>query len=343
MYETGRPLRNRNAKPQFGSSTKGLPSLSKDGSATLRDIFAPNRMIWFTRMTRRMFLNFCGALVSLVAGRARSQPTSQASVPFSAGNLLSAPLDVQGTWGGSSPNDAAAVISRTREACLSGVRLLSDHQPDRLRVDDQTSGPPHIWLHSDNPNTAWIVVDIGTRSWSQLAYQFGHELGHVLCNSWMWKVETPPPSRWLEESLAEAFSIRGLDLLADSWERNPPFPNDSRYGQALRNYRLDLIGKYRRARGAEQVNDLAAWLRANRSLLDSATGLGDYAGPAILAIVNEMEADRSCVEDLGAVNRWPQRSGVSLEEYVRLWRSSCGEIGASGRLPARLEEIFALR
>ena len=30
---------------------------------------------------------------------------------------------------------AAVVISRMREACLSGLRLLSDHQPDRLRVE----------------------------------------------------------------------------------------------------------------------------------------------------------------------------------------------------------------
>ena len=146
-------------------------------------------------------------------------------------NLLSAPLDVHGDWGGSLPGAAAAVISRMREACLSGLRLLSDHQPDHLRVDDEASGPPHVWLHEENPTTAWIVVDIGTRAWSQLAYQFGHELGHVMCNSWMWKVETPPPSRWLEECLAEAFSMRGLGRLADAWEQNPPFAGDAGYGR----------------------------------------------------------------------------------------------------------------
>jgi hypothetical protein len=278
-------------------------------------------------------------VILLVPASPRSLRTGGAA---SAINLLSAPLDVEGTWVGSSPNDAVAVISRMREACLLGLRLLSDHQPEQLRVDDQSSGPPHIWLHSENPTTAWIVVDVGTRAWSQLAYQFGHELGHVICNSWMWKVETPPPSRWLEESLAEAFSMRGLGLLADGWERDPPFPNDSRYGQSLRSYRRNLIEKYRKGAAPLPEADLAAWLRANRALLDGATGLGDYAGPAILAVLGEMEADSRCVEDLGAVNRWPQRSSVPLEDYLRLWRASCEEIGASGRLPARLQEIFAL-
>jgi hypothetical protein len=290
-------------------------------------------------MKRRTFLNLCGIVAWLIVDTARSLRTGHAA---SGEDILLAPLEVKGTWGGSSPNDAAVVISRMRQACLSGLRLLSDHQPERLRVDDQSSGPPHIWLHSDNPTTAWIVVDIGTRAWSQLAYQFGHELGHVMCNSWMWKVETPPPSRWLEESLAEAFSMRGLGLLADEWERDPPFPNDSHYGEALRNYRRNLIEKYRKAAAPQPETDLTAWLRTNRALLDGAAGLGDYAGPAILALLDEMESDPGCVEDLGAVNRWPQRSSVALEDYLRLWLTSCKEIGAPGHLPARLQEIFAL-
>jgi len=71
--------------------------------------------------------------------------------------------------------------------------------------------------------------------------------------------------------------------------------------------------------------------------------MGDYAGPAILTVLHAMEVDSRCVEDLGAVNRWPQRSSVRLEDYLRLWRASCKEIEASGRLSARLQEVFALR
>ena len=50
--------------------------------------------------------------------------------------LLTAPLELGGTWGGSAPGDAAAVIERMRTACLAGVTLVSDHQPEKLRVDD---------------------------------------------------------------------------------------------------------------------------------------------------------------------------------------------------------------
>ena len=187
---------------------------------------------------------------------------------------------------------------------------------------------------------AWIVVNNRPRAWSQLAYQFGHELGHVMCNSWMWKVNSPPPSHWLEECLVEAFSIRGIGLLANAREHDPPFNGDAKYGRSLRKYHRYLIGQYRDATGSEPVQDIGPWFRANRELLEQAPGVGISQGPAILAVLNEMEADKSCVEDLGAVNRWSERSGVPFEEYLRLWQISCAQIEASGRLPAQLREIF---
>jgi hypothetical protein len=293
-------------------------------------------------MKRRAFLNLCSGLVSLL-GAAGSMQRGQAAVSTAGVNLLSAPLDVNGDWGDSPRAEAALVISQMREACLSGLRLLSEDQPDRLRVDNHASGPPHIWLHAENPMTAWFVVDIQTRAWSQLAYQCGHELGHVMCNSWMWKVQSPPPSRWLEECLVEAFSIRGIARLADAHEHDPPFTGDREYGRSLRNYHRYLIEKYRDAAGPEPIQNIAAWFRASRAPLDEATGLSVGAGPAILQVLEEMEVDKGCVEDLGALNRWPARSGVPLEEYLRLWRASCAQIEAPGRLPSRLQEIFALR
>src|SRR5229473_103478 len=99
-------------------------------------------------------------------------------------SLLSAPLELGGVWK-SSPADAVLrVLSRVRAVSLEGLRLLSDRQPDRLHVDNHPSGWPAVWLHNDHTNTAWIIVDIGPADWCKLSYQFGHELGHVLCNSW---------------------------------------------------------------------------------------------------------------------------------------------------------------
>jgi hypothetical protein len=225
--------------------------------------------------------------------------------------LLSAPLQLGGDWGGSAPGDALAVIARMREVSLSGVRLLSDRQPAKLRVDDHATGPPHIWLHDDNPDTAWIVVNIGARDWCKLAYQFGHELGHVVCNSWWRDAKPRPPCQWLEEAMVEAFSLRGLGLLADSWAQRPPFPGDAAFAGAIRKYRQDLVENYTRPAGAPPVRDICAWLHRNRDALDHTGGVAPIEGPEIVQIVAALEGDPACVEDLGAVNRWPARSEVA--------------------------------
>jgi hypothetical protein len=39
---------------------------------------------------------------------------------------------------------------------LDGVDLVSERQPTRLRVDEQASGPPAVWLHPDG--SSWLAL-----------------------------------------------------------------------------------------------------------------------------------------------------------------------------------------
>jgi hypothetical protein len=257
------------------------------------------------------------------------------------GTLAAAPIEVVGDWGGSLPGSALTVVTRMRAVSLAGVRLLSDRQPGRLRVDSHTSGSPAVWLHYDGTPIAWVIVDIGPRDWSKLAYQFGHELGHVLCNLWRPDAHSPQACAWLEEALVEAFSIRGLGLLADSWATDPPFSGDAAFAGAIRRYRDDLLTKYRTA-AAEQgaAGNLAAWYRAQRGALESDGDIGGPARGAVLALLNEFTADPGCIEGLGALYRWPDADGMSMDEYPRRWKRSCAELEASQRLPIRVQELL---
>src|SRR5271168_1447979 len=92
---------------------------------------------------------------------------AQLSPPIEqAPTLLSAPIELAGDWGHMLPRSADQVVERMRHACLDGVRLLSDRQPTRLRVDEHTSGSPNVWLHPDGSSMAWVIVDVGERAWS---------------------------------------------------------------------------------------------------------------------------------------------------------------------------------
>ncbi|UCI29382.1 hypothetical protein [Mesorhizobium sp. B4-1-4] len=257
-------------------------------------------------------------------------------------SLLSAPIELAGNWGHMLPRSAEQVIEHMRHACLDGVRLISDRQPTRLRVDEHTSGSPAVWLHPDGSSMAWIIVDIGDRDWSKLAYQFGHELGHVMANSWQADAKPAAPCQWLEEAMVEAFSLRGLGRLATDWKQSPPFAGDNAFGDAIAEYRQNIIRGYTTlAESQGLTGDAAAWFADNRSEIEI-PGLNPFAQAMSLAILAEYEAAPDCVEALGALNRWPGRTGIPIAEYFTQWEASCAELQASLRLPIRLRALLRI-
>ncbi|MER8855364.1 hypothetical protein NKH94_27905 [Mesorhizobium australicum] len=257
-------------------------------------------------------------------------------------SLLSAPIELTGDWGHMLPRSADQVVERMRHACLDGVRLVSDRQPTRLRVDEHTSGPPSVWLHFDGTSMAWIIVDIGDRDWSKLAYQFGHELGHVTCNSWQVDAKPAPPCQWLEEAMVEAFSLRGLGRLANGWKETPPFADDNAFGGAIAEYRHNIIQGYTALADSQGLTgDAAAWFAGHRSEIEI-PGLNPFAQAMSVTILAEYEHAPDCVEALGALNRWPGRTGIPIAEYLKRWEASCAELQASPRLPVRMRELLRI-
>lgn len=257
-------------------------------------------------------------------------------------SLLTAKIELSGNWGHMIPDAALHVIERMRSACFDGLRLVSDDQPDRLRVEERTSGGPAVWLHADGKTTTgWIIVAIGERDWSRLAYQFGHELGHVTANSWRPDAKPAAPSQWLEEALVEAFSIRGLSLLADSWSRSPPFKDDSGFGAAVAIYRQNIVERYGKL-AVEQgnPNDLRAWFLEHRAAIEGEPCLNAFAQAVSLSILKEFEHNPADIEAIGALNRWEARSALPLEQYLEAWTASCGELQASSALPNRLQKLI---
>ena len=123
-----------------------------------------------------------------------------------------------------------------------------------------------------------------------------------------------------------------------NWEQDvSPFDGDASFANLIRQYRNNLIKRYE----AQAPNKTCAtWFRTARAALDLRGGESGAEGPATLGILAELEKSNACVEDLGAVNRWPLRSGVAVEDYLALWEVSCTEIGAPGQLPKRLRRVL---
>ncbi|WP_292121566.1 hypothetical protein [Mesorhizobium sp.] len=255
--------------------------------------------------------------------------------------LATAPIELAGDWGRMLEGAAVQVVERMRQACFDGVRLLSDRQPTRLRVEEHTTGPPAIWLHPDGSGMAWTIVDIGERDWSKLAYQFGHELGHVFANSWEADAKPAPPCQWLEEAMVEAFSLRGLRRLAKSWKQDPPFAGDNAFGDAIAEYRRNIIKSYEALADSQGLGDPAAWFAGHRNEIE-VPRLNPFAQAMSLTILAEYERVPQSVEAVGALNRWPGRSGIPVAQYLHRWKGSCAELHVSPYLPLRLGELLRI-
>ena len=285
-------------------------------------------------MKRRSFLPLLGAGMMLSVG---TRPSRAEAV---GDTLLTAGLRLHGDWGGSASADLAAVIECMRAACLEDVALLSDRQPQELWVENRPDGNPAVWLHADLLDTAWVMVVVGTREWCNLAYQFGHELGHVLANSWTEDAMPRNPCQWVEEALVEAFSLRGLGRMAETWSHAPPFPDDQAYARSIWSYREAIRLDYRSDASNQGVDrGLAAWFEARKGLFASQGGI-DAAAGAVTTMLELLESDAAMCADIGALNRWPERSGVPLDDYLKYWQASCAELNAPGRLPLRIRQLL---
>ena len=64
--------------------------------------------------------------------------------------------------------------------------------------------------------------------------------------------------------------------------------------------------------------------------------------PSSLTVLAEYERAPSSVEALGALNRWPGRTGVPIEDYLREWEASCAELQASPALPKYLQQTLGI-
>ncbi len=284
-------------------------------------------------MKRRSFFSLLGAGVLLPYG-GNGTGTEPAGT-----TLLTAELRLLGDWRGSASADVSAVIDCMRAACLGDVALLSDRQPEELWVEDRPDRYPAVWLHPDFPATAWVTLVVGPRQWCNLAYQFGHELGHVLGNSWAQDAMPRTPCQWVEEALVEAFALRGLDRMAERWSDAPPFPGDHGYARSIWSYGESIRRDYR-AKASDQGMEtgFAAWFEERKSLFEREGGI-DVAAGAVTTMLDLMEAEPAICADIGALNRWPGRTGVPLADYLDYWQASCAELDAPGRLPLRIRQL----
>ena len=115
---------------------------------------------------------------------------------------------------------------------------------------------------------------------------------------------------------------------------------DNAFGDAIARYRQDIIDRYAAlAESQGLARDAAAWFADHRGEIEM-PALNPFAQAMSLTILAEYERSPDCIGALGALNRWPGRSGVPIDAYLQRWEASCAELRAAPLLPARLRQLL---
>jgi hypothetical protein len=138
---------------------------------------------------------------------------------------------------------------------------------------------------------------------------------------------------WRRSRFADSPSLRKTG-------RNSPFTGDNAFGNAIADYRQDIVKNYT-ALAEEQglSRDSRAWFADHRKEIEL-PGLNSFAKAACLRFLAEYEPTPSCVEALGRAQPLARPHRCADRRIPAQWEASCAELEASLVLPKRIREML---
>lgn len=203
--------------------------------------------------------------------------------------------------------DISAVLS-------SATRELWKHFPDYklepIVVVRGQKGPITLFDRNDRGE---IIVKLDTHKtyWSQYAYQWAHELCHVLTGF----RNDGRENKWFEESLCELASLYTMRRMSESWEHDPPYSNWKDYRHSLKNY----VDKIIDSREKIDPGELSKFYQKHRETLRGDETKRSLNGAIALALLPLFEQDPSRWEAIRYLNITPAKKNLSLRDYFSKW------------------------
>jgi hypothetical protein len=218
-----------------------------------------------------------------------------------------------GNWGDARVSDIAQVLASAGET-------MAIFFPDWILPPIEVSrGISEPVTHFERGPSGEIRVELNVEGpyWAQFAFQFGHEMCHILCGYG----DYPNPNKWFEETLCEGASLFVLGRMAEVWKTRAPYQNWKDYSAALREYRDNRIDEQRLPEGislADVVREKEQSLRANplQRLLNLSMAT------SILPLFEAAPGHWEAVRNLNAVRG---DASCSFVQYLGNWLSSSAD------------------
>lgn len=189
---------------------------------------------------------------------------------------------------------------------LNSIIVVHDERTPRTRCKKGANGE-HI-----------VQLTAKDRRWARFAFQFGHELFHVLSNYERDCVDDLRiENEWFEETLAEVSSMFVLRRMAITWRSNPPYPNWRSYAAALDEYAQDLINESHRQLPRGKTFD--EWFRENHHLLRGDPYLREKNELVANRLLPLFERNPESWEAIGYLNMGTPDDSNSFQSCLNNW------------------------
>jgi hypothetical protein len=223
-------------------------------------------------------------------------------------------------WGDACPDDIEEVLYAVAAEL---VKFFPDRPLPSIKVEHGEDIP--VALFERAPTGEYVIhLSAKDRRWSQFAYQFAHELTHVLSNfdnSQSRLANASDPNQWFEESVCEAASLFALKQLAATWEVAPPYPQWKNYAPALRRYADQMTTQAHRTLPPGQT--LAGWFTQNENSVRENPYLRNKNEIVAGQLLKLLERNPEQWAAVGYLNHDKLAAPKTIDEYMQRWLDSC--------------------
>lgn len=232
-------------------------------------------------------------------------------------------------WAGSSPSNVQAVLDSVIDtySAFTGGRQLGKitvrNNPSTVSGNG-INAPFALFEKGSNGETQITLKIEGPYRWAQMAYQFAHEVGHLLSN-------TKAPfngtgNLWFEEALNEALNLFVMDEMGNRWATNPPYPNWASYAPELKQYVAD--NRNEAVRQLPQGTTLPQWLSQN---IDTMTRYPTAQNYDLVQLISEqlllplMKSNPELLQALNYINTGHSAEKIPFSQYLDNWYNAAPE------------------
>lgn len=225
---------------------------------------------------------------------------------------------VAGGWGHARTKDIETVL-------YSVASVLLDHFPGRhldpIVVSHSNTAP--MTLFARGPNNEYRVhLSASDRYWARYAYEFAHELSHILTNyeHHAYSAGTTH-NQWFEEALCEVASLYALRQLSVTWKLSPPYPHWAAYAPMFARFAQHHLNESHRRLPSEL--SLAAWFERYERDLARTPYLRAHNELVASVLLPLFEENPRNWEAVGYLNLHAR--GGNFRDYLHAWHASAPE------------------